>query len=291
MNPLTADIIIICDGMADKPGCSLSLPPTLSWLRDNGNEALVDNVPTGMPVSSEIAISSILGADPSAIPGRGALEALGLGVTPSSGVIASRFDLSDRSLTPSQGHEVVCSLRTILPAGYSLVEGRGFRHLLLRPIDSSSISMPDVRIWGDSPLPGSVPLPGRNVMIAGAPVVLGLARFLGWRIPHVSGATGSVDTDLNAKTTAALNALAAGAPKVCVHIEAPDEASHLLRPDLKNDIIRDIDTFVITPLIRFAESRHLSVVVLSDHAASPVSGSHLRGPVPALFFTPVDKIS
>ena len=62
-------------------------------------------------------------------------------------------------------------------------------------------------------------------MITAVDLLRGLAALLGWRRIEVPGATGYLDTDYAAKGRCAIEALT-DADLVCVHVEAPDEASH-----------------------------------------------------------------
>ena len=276
----SADILVICDGMADAPGPPGFLPHALRRLARMGHTALVDNVPSALDVTSENAIPTILGGDPSLLPGRGALEALGLGVGPAPGLMAARLDFPDRNMTPARGHIALDALRRELPDYVRLIEGRGFRHLLLRPVSCPLPTLAGVRIWGESLLPEKIPAAGTDTLIAAAPIVRGIARILGFRPLTPPGATGDVDTSLPAKTEAAIRLLTRG-NRVCVHIEAPDEAAHRRDPALKRSVISAIDRLVISPLLDFALSAGRSLTVLSDHATDPITGLHVRGPVPA----------
>lgn len=280
MNPRRADILIICDGMADLPGLPGWLPPALGNLARMGRTDLIDNVPPALQVTSENAITTILGGDPSLLPGRGALEALGLGVDPAPGIMAARLDLPDRTITPDQSRRAVESLARYLHPAMRVIPGRGFRNILLRPSSLPLPVVPEVRIWGDSLLPAALPPVGPCTIIAAAPVVLGIARMLGLRSITPAGATGDVDSCFSAKTGAAIRQLTLGR-RVCIHIEAPDEAAHRKDPALKRKLILAIDSSVILPLSDFALTAGRSLTVLSDHATDPITGQHLRGPVAA----------
>ncbi len=66
------------------------------------------------------------------------------------------------------------------------------------------------------------------------------------------GATGYLDTDYAAKGRATIEALR-DFDIVCVHVEAPDEASHEGRPDAKVEAIERIDRDIVGPVRRSLE--------------------------------------
>lgn len=94
----------------------------------------------------------------------------------------------------------------------------------------------------------------------------------------VKEATGDVDTDLGAKTEAALRA-AERCPFVLLHINGADEAAHRHDSAEKETFLRRVDDRVLSRLLA---SEH-EIMVASDHGADPESGAHLGGPQP--FFT------
>src|SRR5437899_2484220 len=72
----------------------------------------------------------------------------------------------------------------------------------------------------------------RGAIISAVDLVRGVGVLLGWTRVDVPGATGYLDTDYAAKGRAAVAALRSH-DLVCVHIEAPDEASHEGKADEK----------------------------------------------------------
>ena len=123
------------------------------------------------------------------------------------------------------------------------------------------------------------PSNGRAIMeFSGKELVKGIARLLHMELFPVKGATGDVDTDLDAKTEAALRA-AERYPFVLLHINGADEAAHRHDSAEKETFLRRVDDRVLSRLLA---SEH-EIVVASDHGADPESGAHLGGPQP--FFT------
>ena len=78
-------------------------------------------------------------------------------------------------------------------------------------------------------------------------LVRGVGVLLGWKRIDVRGATGYLDTDYAAKGRAGAAALA-DQDLVCVHVEAPDEASHEGKPDAKVKALEEIDRPALKPL-------------------------------------------
>ena len=84
-------------------------------------------------------------------------------------------------------------------------------------------------------------------MITAVDLLRGIAALVGWPRIEVDGATGYLDTDYAAKGKAAVKALE-DHDLVCVHIEAPDEASHEGRHEAKVEALEQIDQHIVQPL-------------------------------------------
>ena len=90
-------LVVLVDGMADEgrdtPLC-LAHTPCMDLLARLGRTGLLRTIPPGYPPGSEAGILSILGYDLSrSFPGRGALEAVGLGVDLRPSDVAFRCNL------------------------------------------------------------------------------------------------------------------------------------------------------------------------------------------------------
>jgi 2,3-bisphosphoglycerate-independent phosphoglycerate mutase len=99
------------------------------------------------------------------------------------------------------------------------------------------------------------------------------------------GVTGNLDTDVDAKFSAAAQLLEQR-EFVAIHIKGTDIAAHDRRPLEKRDFISRIDA----ALGRFlrdnpAVTEGLRVVVSADHGTSCLSGNHIPDPVPLLVAT------
>jgi len=139
-------------------------------------------------------------------------------------------------------------------------------------------------LWG---LGGAPQLPSfqsrfgrQGVMITAVDLLRGIAALVGWPRIEVKGATGYLDTDYAAKGRAACEALNQY-DVVCVHIEAPDEASHEGRADAKIEALERIDELIVGPLSK-ALARHgeYRILVLPDHPTPCGTKKHSHGDVP-----------
>ncbi len=120
----------------------------------------------------------------------------------------------------------------------------------------------------------------RGAMITAVDLLRGLGNLIGWDCIEVAGATGYLDTDYDAKGKAAVEALIEY-DIVCVHIEAPDEASHEGRVDEKVKALEAIDRSIVGPL-RQALDTHAEwrMLVCPDHATPLATRMHSHGAVP-----------
>ena len=143
-------------------------------------------------------------------------------------------------------------------------------------------------LWGAGGRPAFVPFADQygvsGRMITAVDLLRGLANLAGWTCREVVGATGYLDTDYAAKGRAAIEELAS-ADLVCVHIEAPDEASHEGNAAAKVRAIEEIDRHIIGPVIahldqQAATGKPYRVLVCPDHPTFLATRMHSRGQVP-----------
>jgi 2,3-bisphosphoglycerate-independent phosphoglycerate mutase len=123
----------------------------------------------------------------------------------------------------------------------------------------------------------------RGAIISAVDLVRGVGVLLGWRRIDVPGATGYLDTDYAAKGRAAVAALAEH-DLVCVHIEAPDEASHEGRADAKVKALEEIDRHIVGPLLAALPGHGAwRLLVSPDHRTPLRTRAHAYGMVPFTF--------
>ncbi len=119
----------------------------------------------------------------------------------------------------------------------------------------------------------------KGAIVAAVDLVAGVAMLAGWDRIHVPGATGYLDTDYAAKGRAGVEALR-DHDIVCVHVEAPDEASHEGRADAKVEALERIDREIVGPLRRAIAEQGGRILVSPDHATLIRTRAHDRAWVP-----------
>jgi 2,3-bisphosphoglycerate-independent phosphoglycerate mutase len=141
-----------------------------------------------------------------------------------------------------------------------------------------------VWLWGQGKAPQLRPFAEifgkRGAIVSAVDLVRGVGILLGWTRVDVPGATGYLDTDYAAKGRYGVDALKTH-DLVCVHVEAPDEASHEGKPEAKVLALEEIDRHVVGPLLdalpRFGEWR---ILVSPDHRTPLRTRAHAYGEVP-----------
>lgn len=119
-----------------------------------------------------------------------------------------------------------------------------------------------------------------GAMITAVDLLRGLATLVGWKRIEVEGATGYIDTDYAAKGRAAIDALN-DVDLICVHVEAPDEASHEGDVQGKMKAIEEIDRHVVAPLVEALKARgDYRVMISPDHPTFVRTKTHTHGNVP-----------
>jgi 2,3-bisphosphoglycerate-independent phosphoglycerate mutase len=120
----------------------------------------------------------------------------------------------------------------------------------------------------------------RGAMITAVDLLRGLAALLGWQRIEVPGATGYLDTDYAAKGRYAIDVLDK-TDIICVHVEAPDEASHEGRADAKINALEEIDQKIVGPLHKaLAAQGDYRILVSPDHPTPIRTKTHSHGFVP-----------
>jgi 2,3-bisphosphoglycerate-independent phosphoglycerate mutase len=139
-------------------------------------------------------------------------------------------------------------------------------------------------LWGQGKAPSLRPFTEvygpRGAIISAVDLVRGVGVLLGWKRIDVPGTTGYLDTDYAAKGRYAVAAL----PEhdlVCVHVEAPDEASHEGRADAKVEALEQIDKHIVGPLLEALPAHgEWRILVEPDHRTTLRTRAHAHGAVP-----------
>lgn len=270
---------VILDGATEPPG---DRPTSLEAARMPAYDDLVAagtvtwrrTVPPGLPAGTETAVPVLLGWTPPGPVDRGALEAAARGIAVPDGTRARRVD----GARPADR-------RLLRRAAFGLHDlGRG------RLLAVGSGTLPalgdEIRVWPDGVVPPRV-LDHSTVVVAARGAAAGAAALLGAHVVVPPGATGDTDSDLAAKATAAIRAVEDGAPRVVVHIGAPDAAGHRRSRIGKIAALQAIDRDVLAPLRdRLARAGRGTLAVGADHGCDPATGRHDAAPVPWVEWSP-----
>ena len=124
-------------------------------------------------------------------------------------------------------------------------------------------------------------------MISAVDLLKGIAVGSGMKVCQVEGATGSIDTNYEGKTRAAVDALLQeGCDFAYIHVEAPDEMGH--QGHLKEKIlaIEDLDRRIIAPIKAAMEAagEQFRMLVLPDHPTPLRIRTHSSDPVPYVLY-------
>jgi 2,3-bisphosphoglycerate-independent phosphoglycerate mutase len=120
----------------------------------------------------------------------------------------------------------------------------------------------------------------RGAITSGVDLVRGVGVLLGWdRLDHPA-VTDYLDNDYAKQAELAIDGLKTH-DLVCVHVEAPDEASHEGKADKKIEALERIDRDIVGPLLealpRFGDWR---ILVAPDHRTPLRTRAHSYGTVP-----------
>ncbi len=138
--------------------------------------------------------------------------------------------------------------------------------------------------WGQGTRP-AVPTLRERFGVAGSVIsavdlVNGLGLLAGLELIKVPGATGFLDTDYGAKARYGLKSLAEK-DFLLLHIEAPDEAGHMGRADLKVEALERIDELILGPMLAGLDAMgDFRILLQPDHATPSKLKTHSSEPVP-----------
>lgn len=122
----------------------------------------------------------------------------------------------------------------------------------------------------------------RGSMITAVDLARGLAVLSEMTILEVPGATGFIDTNFAGKAAAAIGVKDG---LVFVHLEAPDESSHMGRLDHKIESLERFDREIVGPILEAALREGAGILVSPDHPTLIRTRTHAWANVPALIWT------
>ena len=123
----------------------------------------------------------------------------------------------------------------------------------------------------------------KGTAVSAVPLVRGIAWLSGLRAPRVPGATGALDTNYAGKVEAALKALLdEGDDFALLHLEAPDDLSHLGDTAGKVESIRRLDERMVKPVLAALEAsgEDFRILLMPDHYTLLSTQTHDGRPVP-----------
>lgn len=144
-------------------------------------------------------------------------------------------------------------------------------------------------LWGQGRSPQMVSLQERfgvdGFVISAVHLIKGIGVCAGLEVIEVPGATGYFDTNYAGKaryTLASLRKRDFG----YVHVEAPDEASHMGELRLKIEAIEAFDEKVVGPILKgMDEFPRFKILVLPDHPTPLSIRTHAADPVPYVIYS------
>lgn len=116
-------------------------------------------------------------------------------------------------------------------------------------------------------------------VITAVDLVRGIARLAGLTVIEVPGATGYIDTNYDGKAQAAL---ASPTDFVFLHLEAPDECSHIGDLEKKIYALEQFDRRIVRPIWEEAQRSGAGIIVAPDHPTYVRTRTHALGDVPCL---------
>lgn len=144
-------------------------------------------------------------------------------------------------------------------------------------------------LWGQGRSPRMIPMKERfrieGYVISAVHLIKGIGILAGLEVMEVPGITGYFDTNYDGKAQYALKGLRKK-DLVYVHVEAPDEASHMGDLRLKIEAIEAFDKKVVgTILGGMKEFKRYKVLVIPDHPTPLSVRTHTADPVPFVIYS------
>ncbi|HMK77479.1 MAG TPA: cofactor-independent phosphoglycerate mutase [Thermodesulfobacteriota bacterium] len=144
-------------------------------------------------------------------------------------------------------------------------------------------------LWGQGRSPQMIPLKERfgidGYVISAVHLIKGIGILAGLEVKEVPGITGFVDTNYDGKAQYTLEGLREK-DFVYVHVESPDEASHMGNLRLKVEAIEAFDQKIVgTILGGMKEFKQYKVMVLPDHPTPLSVRTHTADPVPFVIYS------
>ncbi len=125
----------------------------------------------------------------------------------------------------------------------------------------------------------------KGAVISAVDLIKGIGIGANMTSIDVEGATGTIKTNFDGKTQAAIKALK-NHDYVYIHLEAPDECGHQGNYKEKVESLELIDAKIITPIVNYLNEIGVkyNILICPDHATPIVLKTHVSDPVPYLIY-------
>jgi 2,3-bisphosphoglycerate-independent phosphoglycerate mutase len=147
-------------------------------------------------------------------------------------------------------------------------------------------------LWGQGRSPQMITLKERfgidGYVISAVHLIKGIGILAGLQVLEVPGITGYFDTNYDGKVQYAMRGLKEK-DFVYVHVEAPDEASHMGDLRLKIEAIEAFDEKIVGPILKgLKDFERYKVLVLPDHPTPLSVRTHTADAVPYVIYSNED---
>lgn len=145
-------------------------------------------------------------------------------------------------------------------------------------------------IWGQGVRPSLPDIKEKyNIdgpVISAVDLIKGIGIFSGLYAPEIVGATGNLHTNYGNKVKKTIEEFEKGKNFAYVHIEAPDECSHLGSLQGKIQSVEDIDSKVVLPLYEYLKGcgDDFRILIIPDHRTPLRIRTHSSDPVPFVIY-------
>lgn len=201
----------------------------------------------------------------------------------------------DFQLTTTPPHDIIGKKITdFLPKGAgadTILEIMEKGKELLKHYNSSANG---IWLWGEGKRPSLPKFKDLynvdGAVIAAVDLVRGIGKLAGLELINVPNVTGFIDTNFEGKAQYAIDTLKEK-DYIFIHVEAPDEAGHMGRADLKVQAVENINNIMLPILIeglkQFSEYR---ILITPDHPTPIKLRTHAAELVPAIIYgTGIEK--
>ncbi len=126
----------------------------------------------------------------------------------------------------------------------------------------------------------------KGTMISAVDLLKGIGICAGMRSVDVEGTTGTIETNFDGKTQAAINEFKNGQDFVYIHLEAPDECGHHFDVEGKVKSLEIIDEKVVGPMYEYLEGcgEDFAIMITPDHATPLEKGTHTHDKIPYIIY-------